>query len=269
RIVEKIHIPFTSRVKPRESLDTNSCIFSSSPKPALIPVCAVHSLAKHCLPGWPHFHYHCDSICYLSTYVRYICCCHPHIDAWWPLPSRSLIFQSETEEVEFSSEPFPCLLELKSPKQEAAAVAVSSPSSNSEWDLKPFPTKSTVADSAVNTGSGCLEKPRLKDSARLEWKYWKISHYKSQPSNSALIFTTHPMENYQNNEFHLEAGLGSHSSTCAKGKLESKAISVVDMSRVALTNWSAMSETIKKSPRGQFTMKKILRDQDFKLSLGI
>ncbi|XP_050754413.1 uncharacterized protein C11orf16 homolog [Gymnogyps californianus] len=251
RIVEMIHMPFTSRVKPRESPDATSCIFSCSPKTALIPVCAVHSLAKHCLlcsPCWPRFHYHCDGICCSSAYVRCIWCCHPHVDAWWPLPSRSLVFHSKTEEAESSSEPSPCLLELKSPKQEAAAaVAASSPSSDSEWDLEPFLTKSTVVDSAVNTGSGCLEKPRLKDSARAEWKYWKRSHHKSHPSNS---------------------GLGSRSSTWTKGKLESKAISVGDTSHVAPTNWSAMFETIEQSPRGQVTMKEILRGQDFKPSLG-
>ncbi|KAM7110488.1 uncharacterized protein C11orf16 homolog isoform 1-T1 [Ciconia maguari] len=136
RIVEMIHMPFTSRVKPRESLDTNSCVFSCSPKTALIPVCAVRSLAKHCLlcsPCWPHFRYHCDGICCSSAYVRCICCCHPHVDAWWPLPSRSLVFQSKTEEAESSSEPSPCLLELKGPNQEAAAaVAASSLSSDLE-----------------------------------------------------------------------------------------------------------------------------------------
>ncbi|KAM6256283.1 uncharacterized protein C11orf16 homolog [Spheniscus humboldti] len=252
RIVEMIHMPFTSRVKPRESPDTNSCIFSCSPKTALIPVCAVHSLAKHCLlfsPCWPHFHYHCDGICCLSAYVRCICCCHPHVDAWWPLPSKSLVLQSETEEGDSSSKPSPCLLELKGPKQEAAAaVAASSPSSDSEWDVEPFPTKGTVVDSAVSTGSVCVEKPRRKDSARPEWKYWKRSHHKSHPNNS---------------------GLGSCSSTCTKGKLESKATSVGDVSCVAPTNWSAMFETIEQSPSGQLTMKEILRDQDFKPSLGV
>ncbi|KFV50927.1 Uncharacterized protein C11orf16, partial [Tyto alba] len=178
RIVEMIHMPFTSRVKLRGSPDTDCCIFSCSPKPALIPVCAVHSLAKHCLlcsACWPHFHYHCDGVCCLSAYVRCICCCHPHVNAWWPLPSRSLVFQSETEEVESSTEHSPCLLEVKGPKEAAAAVAASSPSSDSEQDQEPFPTESTVVDSAVNTGSGRPEKPRLKDSAVVEWKYWKRS----------------------------------------------------------------------------------------------
>ncbi|KFP77827.1 Uncharacterized protein C11orf16, partial [Apaloderma vittatum] len=179
RIAEMIHMPFTSRVKARGSSDTNSCVFSCSPTPALIPVCAVHSFAKHCLPCspcWPHFHYHCDGICCLPACVRCICCCHPHIDAWWPLPSRSLVFQSKAEEAESSSKPSPHLLELEGPKQEAAAaLAASSLSSDSELDLEPFPTKSTVVDSAVNTGSGCLEKTRLKDAARPKWKHWQRS----------------------------------------------------------------------------------------------
>jgi len=191
RIVEMIRVPFTSSVKPRESLDTNSCIFSFSPRPALTSVCSVHSLAKHCLlglPCWPHFHYCCDGICCLSAYIRCICCCRPHVDDWWPLPSRSMVFQRETEEAESSSEPSPCLLEVEGPKQEEpAAVAVSSPSSDSEGDLEPFPTKSTVVDSAVSADSGHLEKPRLKVSARPEWKYWKRSHHKFHPGNSGTF----------------------------------------------------------------------------------
>ncbi|XP_071665020.1 LOW QUALITY PROTEIN: uncharacterized protein C11orf16 homolog [Patagioenas fasciata] len=172
RVIEMIHMPFTSRMKPGDSLDTNSCIFSCSPKLALAPVCALHLLAKHCFPCspcWPRFHCHCDGVCCLSAPARCLCCCHPHFGAWWPLPSRSLLFQSKTEETESSSEPSPHLLELEGPKQEEpAAVEASPPSSDSEWDLEPFPTESAVVDSADNSGSGCLEKPRLKGSARPE-----------------------------------------------------------------------------------------------------
>ncbi|XP_068004136.1 uncharacterized protein C11orf16 homolog [Melanerpes formicivorus] len=166
KIVEMIHMPFTSRVKTRESLDTKSCIIPCSPKPALIPVWAVHSLGKHCLPCspcWPHFHCCCDGIWCSSAYKRCIFCCHPHVDTWWALPSRSVVFQSETEETESSSKPSPGLLDPKDPKQEAiAAVPVSPRYSDSELDLEPFSTKSSVVDSAVNTSSGCLEKPSLK-----------------------------------------------------------------------------------------------------------
>lgn len=185
-------MPFTSRVKPRLSQDTSSCIFSCSLKPALIPVCAVCSLTKHCLlcsPCWPHFHHHyAGDICCSAAWVRCICCCHPCAAAWWSLPSRSLVFQ-EAEEAESSTEPSPQLLGTK--QEETAAVATSSPSSDSEWNLKPSLTKSTVEDSAVNTGSNCLERPRLKNSGRPEGKYWKRSHHKSHSSNSGTFKEPH------------------------------------------------------------------------------
>ncbi|XP_067151626.1 LOW QUALITY PROTEIN: uncharacterized protein C11orf16 homolog [Apteryx mantelli] len=170
RIVEMIHMPFTSRLKPRENPDTNSCIFSCSPVTVLIPLCTVDSLAKHsllCSLCWPHFHCHCGGICCSSVHARCICCCHPHTDGWWPLPSRSSVLQREKEEAEPSSKPSSLLLALEGPKQEgAAAAAASSPSSDSEHDLELFPTKSTMMDSAVNMDSSLLEKPKLKDSAR-------------------------------------------------------------------------------------------------------
>ncbi|XP_039563676.1 LOW QUALITY PROTEIN: uncharacterized protein C11orf16 homolog [Passer montanus] len=247
RIVEMIHMPFTSRLKPRPSQDSNSSIFPCSPKAALIPVCALCSLAKHCLlcsPCWPHFHHHCaGGVCCSLAWGRCICCCHPCAAAWWPLPSRSLVFQDKAEEAESSSELSPGLLELKGTKEgEAAAVATSSPSSDSERDLKPSPTKSTLGDSAANTGSSCLEKSRLRNSARPEGEYWKKNHYKSHSSNS---------------------GPGS----CTKDHLESKVISTGDMSSVAPAQQSAMFETTEQTPRGQLTRKKILRNQDFKPSL--
>ncbi|RMC12229.1 hypothetical protein DUI87_09740 [Hirundo rustica rustica] len=155
--------------------------------------------------------------------------------------------RDKVEEAKSSSEPSPHLLEPRGTKQgEAAAVATSSPSSDSEWNLKPSLTKSTVEDSAVNTGSSCLEKPKLKNSARPEGKYWKRSHHKPHSSDS---------------------GPGSYNRKCTEGQLESKAISTGDMSSVAPIQQSAMFETIEQTPRGQLTLKEILRDQDFKPSL--
>uniref|UniRef100_A0A8C4JKV3 Chromosome 11 open reading frame 16 n=1 Tax=Dromaius novaehollandiae TaxID=8790 RepID=A0A8C4JKV3_DRONO len=189
RTVEMIHMPFTSRLKPRENPDANSCIFSCSPVTVPIPLCTVDSLTKRGLLCWPHFHCHCGGgICCSSVPTRCICCCHPHADAWWPLPSRSLVLPREKEEAEPSRKPSSCLLGLEGPKQEeAAAAAASSLSSDLERDLEPFPTKSTMMDSAVNTDSSLLEKPRLKESARPKWKYWKRSHHKSHPSNSGTL----------------------------------------------------------------------------------
>lgn len=64
-------------------------------------------------------------------------------------------------------------------------------------------------------------------------------------------------------------GTGRHSSICAKGKLESKAISVVGMSHVAPPEQSAVLETTEQPPRRQFTMNEIVKYQDFKLSSGV
>uniref|UniRef100_A0A803YE46 DUF4537 domain-containing protein n=1 Tax=Meleagris gallopavo TaxID=9103 RepID=A0A803YE46_MELGA len=61
-------------------------------------------------------------------------------------------------------------------------------------------------------------------------------------------------------------GTGRRSSICTKGKLESKAISVVDMSHVAPPEQNAVLETTEQPPRGQFTMNE--KYQDFKLSSG-
>ncbi|XP_061236138.1 LOW QUALITY PROTEIN: uncharacterized protein C11orf16 homolog [Neopsephotus bourkii] len=249
RIVEMIHMPLTSRVKPREIPDTNCCICSYSPKTVLIPICAVHSPANQCLlcsPCWPSFHFHCDCISCLSAYVS-ICCCHPHVSAWWPLPSRHLVFQSETEEVESSSQPPPCLLEPKSPKSEAAAAAVapSSASSDSEWDLEPFTTQNTVVDSAVNTGSGCLEKPRLKDSA--------------DPSgNTGKEATTSPIPVTQDLSIaavHVQRASWNPKTSLLGTRSVLPLLIIVQ----CLKPSSCLPEV---------TMKEILRDQDFKLSMG-
>ncbi|XP_021258001.1 uncharacterized protein C11orf16 homolog isoform X2 [Numida meleagris] len=251
RIVEMIHMPFSSRIRHRGSPDTNPCIFSCSPKTALVPVCVARSLTKHsllCSPCWPLLHCHGGGVCCSSACVRCFCCCHGHSDVWWPLPPRSQVFQREAEGSEPSSKSSPHLLELEGPKQEdLAAVAARTPSSDSEGDPELFPTQNAAVDSAVNTDPSHPEKPRLEESAGPKWKYWRRSHCKSHASNS---------------------GIGTHSSTGTNGKLESKSISVVDMSRVAPPDWSAVFETTEHPLRGPFTMKEILKCQDFKLSTG-
>ncbi|XP_015141967.2 uncharacterized protein C11orf16 homolog isoform X1 [Gallus gallus] len=165
RIVEMIHMPLSSRLKHRESLDTNSCIFSCSPKAAWVPVCVAHSHAKHsllCSPCWPFLHCCGGGMCCSSACVRCFCCCRGHSDVFWPLPPKSQVFQRGAEEAELSSKSSPRLLELEGPKQGVlAAVAARSLSSDSEV----FPTQSTAVDSTVDTDPSCPEKPRLEESA--------------------------------------------------------------------------------------------------------
>lgn len=160
-----IHMPLSSRLKHRESPDTNSCIFSCSPKAAWVPVCVAHSHAKHsllCSPCWPFLHCCGGGMCCSSACVCCFCCCRGHSDVFWPLPPKSQVFQRGAEEAELSSKSSPRLLELEGPKQgELAAVAARSPSSDSEV----FPTQSTAVDSTVDTDPSCPEKPRLEESA--------------------------------------------------------------------------------------------------------
>lgn len=190
RIVEMIHMPFSSRLKSRESFDTNLGIFSCSRKTTWVPVCVACSNAKHsllCSPCWPLLHCCCGGTCCSSACVHCFCCCHGHFDVWRPLPPKSQVFQREAEEAEPSSKSSPHLLEVEDPKQQELAVLAARSPSDSVGDLEVFPTQSAVVDSTVKTDPSHPEKPRLEESAGPKWKYWKRNHYKSHVSNSGTL----------------------------------------------------------------------------------
>ncbi|XP_039394704.1 uncharacterized protein C11orf16 homolog isoform X1 [Mauremys reevesii] len=258
RIVEMIHMPFTSRLKltnptTTTSSYTSTCRLLSAP----IHSCALdNGLSKYRWPWpWPFicppFHSHCHSICCSPVHVGCICCSHPKFSAWRPLLSTSLLPQRSTKQQESNNKPTAQLLELESPKENerAAAATTAASSSSSSSDLESEEemglTKSMVVDSAVNTDSSLFKKPKLKDAARPEWKYWKRSHTKSHPRNP---------------------GISIPSSKCTKGKAESGTIFSLDMHPVAPTNQSAMFETIEQSPRRHLTLKDVLIYHDFKPS---
>lgn len=184
RIVEMIHMPFSSRLKSRESFDTNLGIFSCSRKTTWVPVCVACSNAKHsllCSPCWPLLHCCCGGTCCSSACVHCFCCCHGHFDVWRPLPPKSQVFQREAEEAEPSSKSSPHLLEVEDPKQQELAVLAAHSPSDSVGDLEVFPTQSAVVDSTVIADPSHPEKPRLEESAG---PTWKRNHYKSHASNS-------------------------------------------------------------------------------------
>uniref|UniRef100_A0A8C0GC27 Chromosome 11 open reading frame 16 n=1 Tax=Chelonoidis abingdonii TaxID=106734 RepID=A0A8C0GC27_CHEAB len=178
RIVEMIHMPFTSRLKLLRA-PIHSCALDDG-------------LSKYRWPWlwpWPFicppFHGHCHSICCSPVHVGCICCSHPKFSAWRPLLSASLLPQRNTEQQESNNKPTAQLLELESPKEnEPAAAATTASSSSSSSDLESEEemglTKSTVVDSAVNTDSSLFKKTKLKDAAKPEWKYWKRSHTKNK-----------------------------------------------------------------------------------------
>ncbi|KAM9149382.1 uncharacterized protein C11orf16 homolog [Pangshura tecta] len=138
-------------------------------------------------------------------------------------------------------------LKLESPKENEPTAAAATASSSSSSDLESEEAmglmESTVVDSAVNTDSSLFKKPKLKDAARPEWKYWKRSQAKSHPRNP---------------------GISIPSNKCTKGKAESGTIFSLDMHTVAPTNQSAMFETIEQSPRRHLTLKDVLIYHDFK-----
>uniref|UniRef100_A0A8C4VXH4 Chromosome 11 open reading frame 16 n=1 Tax=Gopherus evgoodei TaxID=1825980 RepID=A0A8C4VXH4_9SAUR len=196
RIVEMIHMPFTSRLKLTNPLTTTSS-YTSTCRLLKAPIhsCALDDgLSKYRWPWpwlWPFicppFHGHCHSICCSPVHVGCICCSHPKFSAWRPLLSTSLLPQRSTKQQESNNKPTAQLLELESPKENEPAAAAtiassSSSSSSSSSDLGSEEemglTKSTVVDSAVNTDSSLFKKPKLKDAARPEWKYWKRNHAK-------------------------------------------------------------------------------------------
>uniref|UniRef100_A0A674I319 Chromosome 11 open reading frame 16 n=1 Tax=Terrapene triunguis TaxID=2587831 RepID=A0A674I319_9SAUR len=199
RIVEMIHMPFTSRLKFMNSPTTTSS-YTSTCRCLRAPIhsCALDDgLSKYRWP-WPcplicpPFHGHCHSICCSPVHVGCMCCSHPKFNAWWPLLSTSLLPQRSTKQQESNNKPTAQLLELESPKEnEPAAATASASSSSSSSDLESEEetclTKSTVVDSAVNTDSSLFKKPKLKDAARPEWKYWKRSHAKSHPRNPGIV----------------------------------------------------------------------------------
>uniref|UniRef100_A0A8C6ZMZ7 DUF4537 domain-containing protein n=1 Tax=Nothoprocta perdicaria TaxID=30464 RepID=A0A8C6ZMZ7_NOTPE len=167
RIVEMIHMPFTSRLKARKNPDTNSCFFSCSPVAVPVPLCTLGSLSRHNLLCWLHLHQHCGGTCCSSVHVGCICCCHPRTEAWWPLPSHSLVLPKGKQGAEPSSKPSLRLPDLEGPKQEFGARC------------GVLPDERAVMHRAGNTNSSLLEKPKLRDSARPAWKYWKRSQHKS------------------------------------------------------------------------------------------
>uniref|UniRef100_A0A8C8VR04 Chromosome 11 open reading frame 16 n=1 Tax=Pelusios castaneus TaxID=367368 RepID=A0A8C8VR04_9SAUR len=192
RIIEMIHMPFTSRLKLMEpSHSTSSYIFTCRPLMAPIHSCALGGPGTYrwlCPLVHPSFHDHC---LYCSpVHMGCLCCSCPKFSAWWPLPATSLLPQRGTELQESTNKPTAQFPQLESPKEkqsEAAAAASSTSSSDSESEEMSLP-KTTMVDSAVNTDSSLFPESKLKDSARPEWKYWKRSHPKSHLGNPGIFY---------------------------------------------------------------------------------
>lgn len=193
RIIDMIHLPFTSSLKLMEALQSTSCC-NLCCRPLKIPVNA-YTLDRctacrwPCTITWTPFHCHYHSTCCSLAHAQCICYHHPKVSTGWLVPSKSPLLLRDTEQKQPDNSISMKLLELEAPKEEESAVvgadagaaASSSSSSDSESDSEMYLTKSTMVDSAVNTDSSLFEKSMLKDAVKPQWRYWKRSHPKSLP----------------------------------------------------------------------------------------
>ncbi|XP_058015431.1 uncharacterized protein C11orf16 homolog [Ahaetulla prasina] len=242
RIVERIHMPYTSRKQFEGQLHRPGYYNYSH---GTIPVSALGDFQRcwctRCCfirPCCNDFHH----TCLLPRHRQCVsCCCRCYYDysGWWIRPSLAKLTSGDLKK-EFTSKSTPPFLAIEaSPEAEHSAVLPSSSSSSSEsqCEREKSRTESTMVDRAVNTDSSLFENPTLQETRRPEWKYWKRSQptfvYKSQGANTV-------------------------SSSCRKERADKKAISSTDGFPPILYNHSAIFETIEQSHQRHLSMKKIL-----------
>ncbi|KAG8125782.1 hypothetical protein E2320_020906, partial [Naja naja] len=163
RIIERIHMPYTSRKQFEGQLHR---------------------------PGYYNYSRNYSNLCFGPRQCVCCCCrcCSEHC-GWWTRPSLAKLTSGDFEK-EFISKPTTPFLAIEvSPEAEPAAVLSSSSSSSSEsqCEREKRGTESTMVDHAVNTDSSLLENHTLQETRRPEWKYWKRNQptfiYKSQGAN--------------------------------------------------------------------------------------
>ncbi|XP_013910697.1 PREDICTED: uncharacterized protein C11orf16 homolog [Thamnophis sirtalis] len=241
-IVERIHLPYTSRKQFEGPLHRPGCYNCSH---GIIPACVLCDFQRcwctcccFTRPCCGDFHH----TCLLPRHRQCVsCCCHCYskYSGWWTWPSLAELTSGDFKK-EFTSKPTTPFLAIEaSPEAEHDAVLPSSSSSSSESQCErdKSSTENTMVDRAVNTDSSLFENLTLQETRRPEWKYWKRSQptfvYKSQGANTV-------------------------SSSCRKERADNKAISSADGYPPILYNHSAIFETIEQSRQRDLSMKKIL-----------
>lgn len=188
-------MPLTSRKSSEGQLHRAIChICSCRPVSPSMHACTLGGLLKW---QWPYCPSTCSShgcfhhMCSLPAHRQHICCCLKP-SGWLGQPS-SAEFSLGGIKDDLSRKLFPQQIALEGPPEDRPAVATSSSSSRSSdspsSEEQHLP-KTTMVDHAVNTDLTLFDKPRLKESRRPDWKYWKRSHpssfYSSQGNIAAL-----------------------------------------------------------------------------------
>ncbi|XP_015683673.1 uncharacterized protein C11orf16 homolog [Protobothrops mucrosquamatus] len=245
RIVERIHLPYTSRKQLEGQVHRPGYYNCSHETIPTIPTCTLGDFqrcwCRRCCfihPCFSGFHHTCSLLGHRQC-VSYCGHCCSKYSGCWTRPSLAELTSGYLRK-KFTSKPTTPFLAIEaSPEVEHAAMLSSSSSSSSEshCEREKSSTKSTMIDQAVNTDSSLFKNPTLQETRRPEWKYWKRSQptfvYKSQGANIV-------------------------SSSCRKERADNKAISSTDGFPPILYNHSAIFETIEESRQRHLSMKKIL-----------
>nr|XP_020645607.1 uncharacterized protein C11orf16 homolog [Pogona vitticeps] len=188
RIVEMIHLPYTSR-KKFEGQFNRACYISPHP---MLPPTHRHAFSDFQRFRWPCCPFVCPSFtCFGHTCSSLGCsqhasCCSLKCSGCWCQPSLAELAQGDVKE-ESGCKPTTQLLAVEGPPKAEPAVALSGSSSSSRDSPRDKGTcviKNTMVDHAVNTDYSLFDKPKQQEVKRPDWKYWKRSHpsspFKSQ-----------------------------------------------------------------------------------------
>ncbi|XP_048341035.1 uncharacterized protein C11orf16 homolog isoform X2 [Sphaerodactylus townsendi] len=247
RIAEMINMPLTSRKRLEGQLHQASCrICSHIPVPASMHACSLEGLLKwqgpYCHRTCPSHTYFCH-ICSALAHRQCICCCLKRSGGLGH-PFSAEFYLKDNKEDELSRKVFPQQLALEGLSKDQPAIATSSSSScssGSPSDEEQPLIKTTMVDQAVSTDSTLFYKPKLKESRRPDWKYWKRSHPRS---------------------FYNSQGTNILCSSYGKKRDETCTNSYADRSPTTLMNNSAMFETTEQSPRRLLTVGEVLTHEE-------
>ncbi|XP_070619705.1 uncharacterized protein C11orf16 homolog isoform X2 [Erythrolamprus reginae] len=196
RIVERIHIPYTSRKQFEGPLHRPGYYNCSH---GTIPTCALGDFQRcwctRCPSIRPCSDFH--HTCLLPGHRQCVSCfcrCCSEYSGWWTRPSLAELTPADFKK-EFTSKQTPPVLAIEaSSKAEHADVLPSSSSSSSvsQCEREKSRTESTMVDRAMNTDSSLFENSTLQETRRPEWKYWKRSQptyvYKSQGKRQRMFY---------------------------------------------------------------------------------
>lgn len=178
RIVEMIHLPYTSR-KNLEGQFKRATDICAHPRLPPTHRCALGDFQRF---QWPYCPFVCPCFsgfhptCSLLGRSQHASRCCPKCSGCWCQPSLAELAQRYAKE-ELGCKPNTLAVEGAPHAESATALSGSSSSSrDSPSDKETCIVESKMVDQAVNTDYSLFDKPKLQEMKRPDWKYWKRSH---------------------------------------------------------------------------------------------